>query len=309
MNISAKIIADSTNTATGDRLTTMLVRMPRCIQAELNTHRTMSKSSASSRAIPTAKFRELVNADPYQPDEWLSATKGMAAGGSISAADAKEVSETWRSARLIMDQCHRKLETFGLAKQISNRLLEPWMYTEVLVSATEWQNFFALRCNAQADPAIQAVADRMLCAYCGSAPQQLQPGEWHLPFSGEWPKEVMEPGLREEITEKWKIMVCVARAARTSYFGFEGENSLDKDLALYQRLSDSGHWSPFEHVAQAVHAPDTVLDFSAQPKVRIGNFTGWRQHRYDFAQQVRRCDLRRLLAERQLVSEYAKEAL
>lgn len=39
MNIWARIIADSLNTSTGDRLTTMLVKLPRIVLAEFNTHR------------------------------------------------------------------------------------------------------------------------------------------------------------------------------------------------------------------------------------------------------------------------------
>lgn len=296
MNVTAKIIADSLNIETRDRLTTMLVRIPRCILAEQNTHRAFSRNSASSRAIPTKTFRERVNADPYKPDAWLSAVPGMAAGAELNAADSAEADKVWNTARLMMDGCHRQLEMLGVAKQIANRLLEPWLYTEVLVSATDWQNYFALRSNAQADPAIQAVSDAALAAYCASTPKELNPGEWHLPFSGSWPAEGVELTLAE------KIAVCTARAARTSYFGFDGQKSLSSDTDLYTKLSESGHWSPFEHVAQAVPA----CSYDSNP--RIGNFTGWHQHRYDFPRQNRQCDLKALLLEREQVSPYARTA-
>lgn len=284
MTITAKVIADSINTATSDRLTTMLVRMPRCVLAEFKDHRSFSRTTAGELSFSRA--RADVNADQFLPDLLTVGNEEM--GRSI-----------WTTARKLMDGCHRQLEMLGVAKQIANRLLEPWMYTEVLVSATDWQNFFSLRCNAQADPAIQGVSDAMLAAYVESTPAQLNSGEWHLPFAGQWaPSE-------KGITLADRIAICVARAARTSYFGFDGENSLEKDLQLYARLSESGHWSPFEHVAQALRSDGA--DLSAEhPTRRIGNFTGWRQHRYDFARQNRQCDLPALLKERRKVSVYAK---
>jgi hypothetical protein len=34
----------------------------------------------------------------------------------------------------------------GVTKQICNRYLEPFMWHTVLVTSTEWENFFKLRC-------------------------------------------------------------------------------------------------------------------------------------------------------------------
>ena len=36
--------------------------------------------------------------------------------------------------------------TYNVHKQWVNRLLEPYMWHTVIVTATEWENFFALRC-------------------------------------------------------------------------------------------------------------------------------------------------------------------
>lgn len=38
------------------------------------------------------------------------------------------------------------LHKFNLTKQLCNRLLEPFMWHRVLVTSTEWDNFFELRC-------------------------------------------------------------------------------------------------------------------------------------------------------------------
>ena len=67
--ISAKVIADSKNEF-GNRITTMIVTFPRFILAELNTHRMMSRNSASSRAIPFEKMLEAVSNNPFIPIAW-----------------------------------------------------------------------------------------------------------------------------------------------------------------------------------------------------------------------------------------------
>ena len=63
--IQAKIVADSINIQ-GDRLTTLEVVMPRYILAEFNTHRMLSRNSASSRAIPFDKMLEMVKTNPFE---------------------------------------------------------------------------------------------------------------------------------------------------------------------------------------------------------------------------------------------------
>ena len=73
--ISAIVIADSIN-QNNDRITTMILTLPRIVLAELNTHRALSKNSASSRAIPFEKMRDMVLNDPFIPIAWKKNTKG-----------------------------------------------------------------------------------------------------------------------------------------------------------------------------------------------------------------------------------------
>ena len=66
--ITAKIIADSVcSENTSKRITSFILTYPRFIHAELLTHRAITKSSASSRAIPVTKFIEDVLTDPALP--------------------------------------------------------------------------------------------------------------------------------------------------------------------------------------------------------------------------------------------------
>jgi len=58
------------------------------------------------------------------------------------------------------------------------------MYHTVIVTASEWQNFFALRAHEAAEIHIQRLAHKMLNVYNESDPNVLEPGDWHIPFGG-----------------------------------------------------------------------------------------------------------------------------
>ena len=145
--ISAEVIADSLNQF-GERLTTMKLVFPRIILAEFNTHRMFNRNSASSRAIPFKKMVKMVQEQPFIPIAWQRDHKGMQ--GSEYLVDEKDIEYaigTWlhQKDRAIEDA---KILNSGanVTKQLCNRLLEPFMYHTVLVTATEWENFFELRC-------------------------------------------------------------------------------------------------------------------------------------------------------------------
>ncbi len=128
------------------------------------------------------------------------------------------------------------------------------------VSATEWRNFFSLRTDSHADPAIQIIATMMRDAYQESTPVKVVAGDWHMPFI-----RADEHDL--PIAAKQKI--SCARCARTSYSLRNGKVSdMESDVALFDKLAGSRHWSPLEHVAIA-----------ATDAVRFGNFVGWQQLR------------------------------
>jgi thymidylate synthase ThyX len=88
--ISAKIIADSVS-AEGVRLTTMQLRYPRFIHAELMTHRVFSRNARSSRAVPVEKMIQEVIDDPVIPIHWGAAQKGMQAYAECIGTDLAHV--------------------------------------------------------------------------------------------------------------------------------------------------------------------------------------------------------------------------
>lgn len=144
--IQAKIVADSKNEF-GNRITTMVVTFPRFILAELNTHRMFSRNSASSRAIPFEKMLKSVGENPFVPIAWQKDHKGMQ--GNEYFTDENDISTLVnnhlhaRDAAIAMAKLQSDL---AVTKQLCNRLLEPFMWHTVIITATEWENFFALRC-------------------------------------------------------------------------------------------------------------------------------------------------------------------
>lgn len=272
MAYSAKALADSVSEA-GDRLTTMEVTFPRFVLAEFNTHRVFSRNSASSRAIPVAKQLEMIKSEPFIPIHWGANQSGMQADAELSQADQHKAKTEWLTARDLAVQQVEKLLAIGLHKQITNRILEPFMWHTVIVTATEWSNFYALRANPQAQPEIRRAAELMLEAMNASTPQLVRRGEWHLPLIQpdelEWAKANPDDAIR----------VSVGRCARVSYLTHDGVRDFAKDIELYERLASSGHMSPMEHVATPHYKLHEGGSVHFHEQLQSGNFRGWLQFR------------------------------
>lgn len=261
--ITAKIIKDSIN-GSGDRITTWILKYPRFIHSEFMTHRVFSRNAASSRAIPAKKLIDAVINEPAMPVWWGKNEPGMQAKEEVTG-DTLEICKTaWLDGRDQAVEIAKELLNQGLHKQVVNRVLEPWCHMTIVATSTEYGNFFSLRAHPDAQPEFQALAYLMLDEYKKSIPVRLPEGHWHIPFSDKMP----------DVDVMTKIKIATARCARVSYLTFEGEIDVDKDLELHDRLSKSGHWSPFEHCAYA--SPGTLLG---------GNFKGWVQYRKTFANE------------------------
>lgn len=265
MPIKAEIICDSLS-PTGDRITTFKLRFHRFILPEFNTHRQFSRNAASSRAIPVKKMMEAIKFDPAIPVKWGKNQPGMASNEELSSAEQERCLQAWLTARdNALATVSGLLESVPLHKQVANRLLEPFMWTEVIMTATghpsQLENFFKLRRDGDnPQPEMKALADAMKAAYDTSSPVKLGFGDWHLPMVDE--KDLINFGTADSIKRS------VARCARVSYLNHDGTSSdIQKDIQLYETLKNSGHLSPFEH----------------QAKPHSGwwaNFYGWKQLRY-----------------------------
>lgn len=272
MTITARIIADSVG-ADAPRLTTLELRYPRFIHAEFMTHRVFSRNASSSRAIPVRKLIDDVIGDPAMPVHWGKNQKGMQAFEVLSDYDASLAKERWLKARDSAVAHAMALDAIGAHKQIVNRVLEPFSHITVTVTATEWSNFFGLRCHADAQPEIRTLADAVYDAMQASRPRFLGIGEWHLPYINE------EEHRNNVIKTEDLIKMSVSRCARTSYLTHDKkEPSLEQDLALYERLVGSVplHASPAEHQARPdMRGADRRW---VNPELH-GNLTGWVQYR------------------------------
>lgn len=154
--INAEIIADSINNQ-DVRLTTMQLTFPRYVLAQFNTHRQFSRNSASSRAIPIKTLIDRVENSPVVPKKFAANQKGMQPNNDI-LLDGKDL---WLSASRSATKWARKFKDLGVHKQWSNRILEPFLTVDVVVTATEWDNFFKLRCADDAQDEIRELACMM----------------------------------------------------------------------------------------------------------------------------------------------------
>jgi thymidylate synthase ThyX len=273
MTITARAIADSFSLFGGSRLTTFELRYPRFIHSEVMTHRVFSRNASSSRAIPVKKLIEDVMNDPAMPIHWGKNQKGMQAEEELSPQDIEKAKNRWLAARDQAVEAARELDAIGAHKQIVNRILEPFSHITVTVTATQWSNFFALRCHPDAQPEIQALGDAVWKAREESEPALLDTGQWHLPYITR--AEIDNLSIKTNDL----IKMSVARCARTSYLTHDKkEPSIEQDLALYDRLvgSEPLHASPAEHQA----TPD-MMDSNGQWRNRElhGNLVGWIQYR------------------------------
>lgn len=301
---------DSPDEADPNRLSTIIMRFPRPILAELNTHRVFSRNSASSRARSVkTTIAEVMNA-PYVPfwtinkagmsGEYASAKvseeatrlhllgrdKAVATALSFLVGerifDGRTDTEIAQNYSNIIDSYYENVydksggeSTNGLSihKQALNRCLEPYMYHEAIVTSSFWDNFLELRDHDDADPAIHAIARLTDEVLKKSEPET----RWlHLPF--------IPLSDRPESTASFDeikdlLFLSATESAQISYRDKTKQVKSTATLSLGQRLLDSGHLSPFEHcaIASAYYLPE--------PFISGGHFSGnlhsdWAQFRH-----------------------------
>lgn len=173
--IKAEIVGDSLSPQ-GERLTSLLITFPRIILSEINTHRMLSKNTSSSRAIPFNKMVEAIQENPFIPIAWQKHHSGMQGTEYFgnekfndnlpkdwhkiedyfdwNEEEIKKVTyeEVLKDEWLLYVQDYieqaKRLHSLGVTKQLCNRLLEPFMWTTMLITGSKegWDNFFELRC-------------------------------------------------------------------------------------------------------------------------------------------------------------------
>lgn len=268
MGFAVKILADSV-TLNGKRLTTVEGTYPRLVHAEVMTHRQFSRNAASSRAIPSKELIRQVKENPFIPDVFGSNQKGMQAGEALVGLAHEKAVSAWLKGRDYAVATAEELAELDVHKQIANRGLETYQWYTAIISATEWENFFGLRCHPDAQPQINTLATLIRAALADSIPNPLMPGKWHLPLTPDL-AELIEAGFGIDQIKK----ISAGRCARVSYLTHHGERDPSADIILCERLISSGHMSPMEHVARAATPLDQFGTAGA-----YGNFQGFVQFR------------------------------
>lgn len=292
--ISAQVIADSI-TPQGERMTTMEIEYPRFILAELNTHRMLSKNSASSRAIPVTAMHESIRTQGAEPVFWGKNQAGMQAKEELQGSDRSMAKYIWAIARDMSIKFSKELNDLLVHKQIANRITEPWMMMKTVISGTEWANFYYLRDHPDAQPEIAELARVMHLAHKNSKPQLLNPGEWHVPYVNTYRNMVTGElmyslGTGCEISADDAKIISASCCAQVSYR--KNDDSLEKAQKIFQQLifSKPAHASPVEHQATPMdvntmcfYEPETwqegVTHVSAGSVLWSGNLAWWIQHR------------------------------
>lgn len=286
------LLADSI-TPSGDRITTFKLTMWRPMAAEFNTHRSLDRNAASTRAIPTRKRLNQVIADNFTPERWASEQPGMQGGNELTGWDLSRAQSLWsalRSAnthliRTYLDDIeHRypgldddELRRHTLHKSVLCRPLESFLYHDVIATGTEWANFFLQRSSRftdQAQPEFSAFADQMLDLYDASTPRTLEWGEWHLPYADD---DDTTNWCHDNATSRFSpsVLACfvsAGRCCRVSYNNHDGDRDPADHVNLALRLLRARpmHASPFGHQAQA---KETLFSHETS------NLTGYRQFR------------------------------
>jgi hypothetical protein len=277
MTWQCEILADSIGPH-GYRLTTFEVEFPRMVLADYTRHRSLSYSFESTRARPTELLIEQVREDPYIPQARKRA-KGMGGGEPLSPWEQADFEMWWRkAARDAADNAERLL---FIGKEHCGRILEPFAWISGIISGTEWENFFALRCPPEGEapdnkyPAqieLQIIASMQRDLYRSNWHGNLKAlnyGDWHLPlFTSEdalqrWP-DVTDPLLPAKVS--------AGRIATVSFKKHHQNGSVSEGYERWEnKLAPSAHWSPGEHPAKVVAHNDPLID--------TGNFIGFKQLR------------------------------
>jgi hypothetical protein len=248
-----------------------------------------SRNAASNRAIPTKTILEQVENGAFYPQSWGRNQPGMQADEELNEADSREADVEWERGINDAIKHAQKLSVIGVHKQLANRLLMPFQYIEVIVTATEWDNFFKLRLDKDAQPEIRQLAIRMQEAMNYSCPKDLKPGEWHLPYvlDEEW--MAFNAG---DLTIETLQKASSARCARISFLNHDKTKpDLAKDIDRSDSLRDAEHNSPFEHQATPMqyansskslygrHWQEGITHMDRSGDFWSGNLRGWIQNR------------------------------
>lgn len=252
----------------GKWIHTLELELPRIILAEFNTHRMFSRNAQSTRAVPLKRQIAHMKEDMFVPKYFYANQGGMVGAEVLTGWRNWLARKTWIMSGRMMGFFAGIMDKLNVHKQHAGRMLEPWTYTKAIVTSTEWENFFNLRCAPDAQPEFAELADQILyqIAQCklftssSGKTQRLEVGQWHMPYVDI--TELTTSRLRRSVAN------CAAVSYRPST-----EMTASKAESIVKKLAGKGgsiHSSPFEHQAKCMDSPYFVS----------ANFRGWYQLRH-----------------------------
>lgn len=255
-----------------ENLWTFELMYPRYIHSEFMTHRVFSRNASSSRAIPVKRMIEQVRENTVIPPKVFMNQKGM-----VGETEADPVTTTafhilWEEAAENACKTAEMMERLGIHKQHVNRILEPFQFIKVIVTATDWYNFFVLRLAPDAQPEIRELASAIydeMNRYHNKDVGVLELDKEHIVVSLPY---ITDEDIKEIGKEEYHLLmkISAARCARVSYNNHDGSKpDIEKDLKLYGHLYNSKHMSPMEHAC--------IRD---EDHRKNANLTGWKSLRY-----------------------------
>lgn len=271
-NMFVQEVLSSRSTQSWRTVNTLHLRYPRIIHGEMMTARVFNRNARSSRAVPIETLLKEIRNDPFIPWHWTGHKKGMQGVPGHDAlvympTPAADCDDTWTEMSNVegwlwaRDRAVEAAEAFGKAgyhKQVANRLVEPFMWMDLLVTSTHWANFLHLRDHEAAEPHIRDLAVLVGKVLDQAQPTDLDVGEWHLPYiTAEDHAEAAKRFVLQKDATDFLKKVSAARCARISYKPFDGNGSYERELERYDGLvnADAVHASPLEHQC----SPDRML--------------------------------------------------
>lgn len=291
---NAIVLADSIS-PDGFRVTTMEWTFPRFILAEANTHRVLSRNSASSRAIPVERRIDQISRDPFVPEAFGKNRSGMQADEALDGDEDRAARFEWQEAAGESIRRAANLSSLNTHKQHANRLLEPFAWHTAVVTATEWDNWDALRVSKMAQPEMYKIAGMAREVRLASAPLVVNYGDWHLPYvRGVGDDMPFAAELDMRVNGIDPVKVSVGRCAAVSYGRQSSKSDMEKAAARCDGLVANGHMSPLEHALRPMSQRELALfghpefvwdkgtsEFVSTGRYRhfLGNVEGWIQYR------------------------------
>lgn len=141
--INATIVADSI--CNKNRITSMILTIPQIVVKELLRHRMFSFSSSSMRAIPFKKVIDDTKEHMFIPLAFQRHHSGMQGTEYLSGKEAEKAEQQWIETGLKACDEAERLYNLEVTKQMCSRIIEPFGYAKILVTSTEFENFFNLR--------------------------------------------------------------------------------------------------------------------------------------------------------------------